>query len=278
MNDFWAEILDFCQTTTKRIGDRLVADFGKLQGTRKPDGTLVTKADKWSDREIREAIALLFPSHGLLTEETIHIFPDNDWCWIVDPIDGTTNFTRGIPIWGISLGLLYRGTPVFGFVYFPQLDQSFHGYWYGESGLSGPTGAYLNNEPIHTSSDLPSYNHIFNLCARSTAVLKKPFPCKIRMIGVASYNVLLVATGAALGGVEATPKIWDIAAVWSILQAAGGVFVPLEPKPIFPLTKGKNYGYHPFPCLVVSKSELVPTFKPLVEFIGEKVLAKRGES
>ena len=278
MNDFWAEILDFCQTTTKRIGDRLVADFGKLEGTRKPDGTLVTKADKWSDREIREAIALLFPSHGLLTEETTHIFPDNDWCWIVDPIDGTTNFTRGIPIWGISLGLLYRGTPVFGFVYFPQLDQSFHGYWYGESGLSGPTGAYLNNEPIHTSSDLPSYNHIFNLCARSTAVLKNPFPCKIRMIGVASYNVLLVATGAALGGVEATPKIWDIAAVWSILQAAGGVFVPLEPEPIFPLTKGKNYGIYPFPCLVASKSELVPTFKPLVEFIGEKVLAKRGES
>ncbi|MGF1487616.1 MAG: inositol monophosphatase family protein [Prochloraceae cyanobacterium] len=278
MDDFWTEILEFCRSTTKDIGDRLEDDFGKLKATRKADGTLVTDADKRSDREIREAIAAKFPSHGVLTEETTHIFPENDWCWVVDPIDGTTNFTRGIPIWGISLGLLYQGTPVFGFVYFPLLNQSFHGYWYANSGLSGPTGAYLNDEPIHTSSDLPSYNHIFNLCARSTAVLKKPFPCKIRMIGVASYNILLVANGAALGGVEATPKIWDIAAVWAILQAAGGVYVPLEPEPIFPLTKNKNYGKKPFPCLIASKSELVPTFKPLVEFIGEKVLAKIRES
>ncbi len=278
MNDFWAEVLDFCRVTTKRVGDRLVADFGKLEATKKADGTLVTKADKWSDREIRDAIAAKFPTHGLLTEETTHIFPENDWCWVVDPIDGTTNFTRGIPIWSISLGLLYRGTPVFGFVYFPPLQQSFYGYWYGDSGLSGPTGAYLNDEPIYTSSDLPSKNHIFNLCARSTDVLKQPFPCKIRMIGVASYNILLVAAGAALGGVEATPKIWDIAAVWAILQAAGGVYIPLEPEPIFPLTKGKNYGAKPFPCLIASKLELVPRFKPLVEFIGEKVLASIGES
>ena len=278
MNDFWAEVLEFCQQTTKRVGERLIADFGKLEATKKADGTLVTKADKWADREIREAIAAKFPDCGVLTEETTHIFPDNDWCWVVDPIDGTTNFTRGIPIWGISMGLLYQGTPVFGFVYFPQLNQSFHGYWYGESGLSGPTGAYLNNDPIHTSSDLPSYDRIFNLCARSTDVLKKPFPCKIRMIGVASYNILLVASGAALGGVEATPKIWDIAAVWAILPAAGGVFVPLEPNPIFPLTKGKNYSKHSFPCLTVSNSKLIATFKPLVEFIGEKVLATRGES
>ncbi len=274
MNNFWTEVLNFSQTTTQKISIELVADFGKLQATRKADGSLVTKADKWADKQISCAIASTFPTHGILTEETEHVLPDNDWCWVVDPIDGTTNFTRGIPIWGISLGLLYRGTPVFGFVHFPQLNQSFHGYWYGDSGLSGPQGAYLNNKPIHSSGDLPSYNHLFNLCARSTAILKKPFPCKIRMIGVATYNILLVACGAALGGVEATPKIWDIAAVWAILQAAGGVFVSLEPEPVFPLTKGKNYGKRPFPCLVVSRQELVPIFKPLVEFIGEKVLLK----
>ena len=90
------------------------------------------------------------------------------------------------------------------------------------------------------------------------------------MIGVASYNILLVAAGAALGGVEATPKIWDIAAAWVILQAAGGVYVPLEPEPIFPLTVGQDYGSRPFPCLAVSRPELVLEFKPLVEFIGEK--------
>lgn len=270
MDNFWREILTFCQTITEKLGMQLLSDFGQLQPTHKEDGTLVTKADQWTDREIREAIAATFPGHGVLTEETEHIFPDNDWCWIVDPIDGTTNFTRGIPIWGISLGLLYRGTPVFGFVYLPQLHQSFHGYWYGNSGLTGPTGSYCNNQLIHTSADSPSKNHLFNLCARSTDVLKKPFPCKIRMIGVASYNLLLVASGVALGGVEATPKIWDIAAVWAIVQAAGGVFVFLEPDQIFPLKIGQNYGSRPFPCLVTSREELVPIFKPLVAFIGDR--------
>jgi myo-inositol-1(or 4)-monophosphatase len=89
------------------------------------------------------------------------------------------------------------------------------------------------------------------------------------MIGVASYNILLVAAGAALGGVEATPKIWDIAAAWVIVQAAGGAFVSLGTEAIFPLKTGHNYGDRSFPCLFVSKAELVSVFKPLVEFLGD---------
>lgn len=270
MKDFWEQILSFCQQTTQKIGDRLLEDFGKIQAEQKEDGSLVTDADKWADRTIREAIQQTFPSHGVLTEETTHIFPDNDWCWIVDPIDGTTNFTRGVPIWGISLGLLYKGTPVFGFVYIPCLKQSFHGFWYGDSGLTGDTGAYLNGQPIVASKHDPSKSHLFNLCARSLSILQRPFPCKIRMIGVASYNILLVANGAAVGGVEATPKIWDIAAVWVILQAAGGKFVHLDDKQAFPLQVGTNYGKASFPTLALSRSELVETFKPLTSVVLEK--------
>ncbi|VEP13530.1 Inositol-1-monophosphatase [Hyella patelloides LEGE 07179] len=269
MKDFWKQVLNFCQQTTQEVSDRLMTDFGKIQAEQKEDGSLVTKADKWADRTIREAIQATFPSHGVLTEETTHVFPDTDWCWIVDPIDGTTNFTRGVPVWGISLGLLYKGTPVFGFVYIPCLKQAFHGFWYGDSGLTGDTGAYLNNQPIFTSKDDPSPSHLFNLCARSLAILQKPFPCKIRMIGVASYNILLVAAGAAIGGVEATPKIWDIAAVWVIVQAAGGSFVNLDGAEIFPLKIGKNYGNSSFPSLVVSRQELISTFKPLASVITQ---------
>ncbi|MGF1541331.1 MAG: inositol monophosphatase family protein [Pleurocapsa sp.] len=270
MNDFWDRILNFCIATTQTIGDRLTADFGKLQATQKADGSLVTEADRWSDGAIREAIAAAFPTHGVLTEETTHIFPDTDWCWIVDPIDGTTNFTRGIPIWAISLGLLYRGMPVFGFVYIPPLKQYFHGFWYGNSGLTGYTGAYLNHQPIHSSQDDPSKSHLFNLCARSTAILNRPFPCKVRMIGVASYNLLLVATGAVIGGVEATPKIWDIAAAWVIIKAAGGDFVFLQDNSVFPLDVGQNYGKTSFPCLGISRSELIPVFLPLVQPVVEQ--------
>jgi myo-inositol-1(or 4)-monophosphatase len=267
MSQFWNEILQFAQTTSERVGQQLITGFSELQTTHKADGSLVTQADQWADQELRNAIATTFPEHGVLSEETTHIFPPQEWCWIIDPIDGTTNFTRGIPIWGISLGLVYQDTPVFGFVHLPQLHQSYYGYWYGDSSLTGPAGAYRDGKLIHTSNDEPSKNHLFNLCARSTDILKQPFPCKIRMIGVASYNLLLVAAGAALGGVEATPKIWDIAGVWPIIHAAGGVFISLNKSSIFPLKVGQNYGNCSFPCLVTTRPELVPIFKPLVQLI-----------
>lgn len=266
--DFWTGVVEFAQTTTARVGAQLLNDFGQVQAAEKPDGSLVTQADRWSDDELRSAIAQAFPDHGVLSEEVEHIFPATDWCWIIDPLDGTTNFARGLPIWGISLGLLFQGTPVFGYVHLPPLRQSFHGFWYGNSGLQGPTGAFLNDRPIHTSSDAITPNHFFNLCARSTSILKNRFPCKIRMLGVATYNLLTVAAGATLGGVEATPKIWDIAAVWAIVQAAGGVWISLEPEPIFPLAVGKDYSNRSYPTLVVSQSVLVPTFHPLVQSIG----------
>ena len=141
MEQFWSSVFTFSQSLTAEVGTTLSKEFGKVQATHKPDGSLVTASDQWADEQIRSAIAQQFPDHGVLTEETQHIFPDTEWCWVVDPIDGTTNFTRGIPVWGISLGLLYRGTPVFGYVHFPILQQSFHGFWLGDSGLDGKNGA-----------------------------------------------------------------------------------------------------------------------------------------
>ena len=261
---FWPQVLTFCQTTTERVGRKLLDDFGSATPEEKEDGSLVTASDQWADAELRGAIATTFPDHGVLSEEVEHIFPATDWCWIIDPIDGTTNFSRGIPVWGISLGLLYKGIPVFGYVYIPPIQQSYYGYWYGKSGLTGPTGAFSNGQPIHVRADDPSPNHFFSLCARSTHILKfdQPFPCKIRMVGAATYNLLLVASGVAIGAVEATPKIWDIAAVWSIVQAAGATWIAQDNNPIFPLTVGENYGQQPFPTFVVSRSDLVPTFEP----------------
>ena len=87
------------------------------------------------------------------------------------------------------------------------------------------------------------------------------------MIGVASYNLLLVASGVAVGGVEATPKVWDIAAVWVIVQAAGGTFIFLKDPQLFPLTIDTNYGNKSIPSLVVNKEKFVLLLKPLVECI-----------
>ncbi len=263
--DFWTQIVTFCEQTTRSVGQQLLADFGSAQASEKADGSLVTQSDKWADDTLRKCILMAFPDHGVLSEEAEHTFPGTEWCWIIDPIDGTTNFTRGIPLWGISLGLLYHGTPVFGYVYLPPLNYAVHGYWSGSSGLEMPSGAYLNGQPIHASADQPSPNHFFSLCARSTHILQAgAFPCKVRMLGIATYNLLMVAMGTALGGVEATPKIWDIAAVWAIAHAAEAVWVPLDDLPIFPLQSGQDYGKRAFPTLVVSRAELVAVFQPRV--------------
>ncbi|MEO0538174.1 MAG: inositol monophosphatase family protein [Cyanobacteria bacterium P01_A01_bin.123] len=269
MEQFWVEVLDFAESTTQTIGQQLLANFGHAQAEQKADGSLVTESDQWADEKIRAAIAQVFPTHGVLSEEAKHKFPSTDWCWIIDPIDGTTNFTRGIPLWGISLGLLYQGTPVFGHVYFPPIQQRFHGYWLGNSGLNGSPGAFLNHQVIHTSPDKPSGTHFFSLCARSTDVMRRSFPCKIRMLGVATYNILTVAAGISLGAVEATPKIWDIAAVWPIIQAAGGTWTALDHRPIFPLSAGENYRSRPFPTLISSQQALASQFEPLVTFLGQ---------
>lgn len=263
MLDFWTTILEFAQTTTTQVGKQLIQDFGQVQADSKADGSLVTESDKWADKTIRDALVSSFPGYGILTEEGDKVLPDTDWCWVVDPLDGTTNFTRGIPIWSISLGLLYQGTPVFGYVYLPTLNETFHGYWEGTSGLAAPTGAFRNHRPIHTSNDALSKNHFFNVCSRSTSVIQKDFPCKIRMLGAASYNFLTVATGAVIGSIEATPKIWDIAGAWVIVKAAGGSWVSLKSQP-FPATPGVDYSDISFPTLVLSSSEMLSVFEPFL--------------
>ncbi|MEL6385193.1 MAG: inositol monophosphatase family protein [Cyanobacteria bacterium J06626_18] len=263
MQAFWDQILGFSETITTKVGEPLVDAFGKTQAEEKGDGSLVTEFDKWSDDRLRTAIQRTFPEHGILSEEMTHVFPSTDWCWVIDPIDGTTNFTRGIPLWAVSLGLLYQGTPVYGYVYMPTLQHRFYGYWVGTSGLDMPQGAFLNGQPIHTSSEDPGKNQFFSLCARSTGVLQQPFPCKVRMLGVATYNLLIVAAGYAIGAIEATPKVWDIAAVWPILHAAGATWTALDEQLPFPLISGENYRDRPFPTLVTNRADLVEQFRPL---------------
>lgn len=260
----WQDIVPFIQSLTATVGDRLLEDFDQVRiAEQKSDGSLVTKSDRWADEYIKSALQQEFPTHAVLTEESARTLPQKEWCWVVDPLDGTTNFARGIPIWAISLGLLHLGTPVFGFVFVPPLQYTLYGWF-----TKDDRAAFLNGIPLQVSPDVPSSlgSHLFSSCSRSLeAMSTTKFPAKLRMLGVASYNVLTVATGATIAAVEATPKIWDIAAAWVILQAAGAIWVPLESGPIFPLELGKNYSDRNFPTLVVSHSDLLNIFQPLAE-------------
>ncbi|MEE3717837.1 inositol monophosphatase family protein [Tumidithrix elongata RA019] len=276
--NYLQDILPFIQHLSDRVGEQLLKDFEQVRiAEQKSDGSLVTKSDRWADEYIKTALQTEFPNFAVLTEESARTLPHTEWCWVVDPLDGTTNFARGIPIWAISLGLLHYGVPVFGFVSIPPLRHSLYG-WFTEADRDhqGANAAFLNGHPLQVNSAPPLLtnlgSHLFSSCSRSleaipfgmhTAATTK-LPAKLRMLGVASYNLLTVATGATIAAVEATPKIWDIAAAWAILQAAGAIWIPLESQPIFPLEFGKNYSDRNFPTLVVSHTELLPIFHPLV--------------
>ena len=258
---FWNDVLTLSQDLSDRVGAQLLDFFGQVQAQEKADGSLITQADRWADEALRNGLASAFPDHGLLTEETPGAFPQCDWCWVVDPLDGTTNFARKVPIWGISLGLLYRGTPVFGSVAIPPLGEHFYGFWSGESGLPVTSGAFWSRQgqdpmPLQVFSGDFTKNHLFSFCTRSIHQLKTEprFPCKIRMLGVATYNLLTVANGICVGGVEATPKVWDMAATWAICQAAGATWIHLAENP-FPLLPGKDYHSASYPALVLANGE-----------------------
>ncbi|MEM8603144.1 MAG: inositol monophosphatase family protein [Cyanobacteria bacterium P01_H01_bin.121] len=268
----WANVVDFTESLTHSVGAELLAQFGHVQAQAKADGSLVTQADQWADQTLRAAIQRQYPEHGLLSEETSQIFPATPWCWVIDPLDGTTNFAQGIPLWGISLGLLYQGIPVFGAVYIPPLGDFFHGFWSSAQHLDTlalPSGAFHNHQPITVTTAALSSNHLFSFCTRSIHHLdlpnsgSSPFPCKIRMLGVATYNVLSIATGAVIGGVEATPKVWDIAATWVITQAAGATWKFLQME-AFPLQPMQDYIQASYPSLVTAQPDLQSAFQPFL--------------
>ena len=304
--DFWTVVLNTATTLSDRVGQELLSYFGQVTSQEKEDGSLITQADRWADGALRDGLAAQFPDHGLLTEETLGAFPDRDWCWVVDPLDGTTNFARKIPIWGISLGLLYRGWPVFGYVAIPPLGESFYGFYPGKTGLEMPTGAFqirqtaqpetqedslgqetcplpyplspnstlkiqnskLSPTPLQVFQGELTKNHLFSFCTRSIHQLRSspdapPFPCKIRMLGVATYNLLTIASGLCIGGIEATPKVWDIAATWVICQAAGATWYSLKQSP-FPLQAGEQYHSASYPCLVLANGAWQAQFLELL--------------
>ena len=195
------------------VSQRQIKDFGNISASNKADGSLVTSCDLWSDKTIEEGLASIAPGEGVLSEEGGKSIPNSNAYWVVDPLDGTTNFAAGIPYWSISVARFVDGKPQSSFLIIPTLKKKF-------VSIKGQ-GVWLNNQKIEPNNN----NHkteCVSLCSRSIKILqKKPnsiFPGKIRLLGVSSLNLTSVAMGQTFGAIESTPKIWDIAAAWLLLE------------------------------------------------------------
>lgn len=197
-----------------RVAQRQLQDFGHVGCDLKDDGTLITACDRWSDATIVEGLAALYPEDGVLSEEGDHRWPSTPSFWVVDPLDGTTNFAAGIPYWSISLARFEAGKPVLGILDVPPLGLRI----VARSG----GGVWRNGEPLEPPAFKSHPGGCVSLCSRSIRVLQslpdRPFPGKVRLFGVASLNLVSVATGQTVAALEATPKIWDLAAAWLVLR------------------------------------------------------------
>lgn len=229
-----------------------VAQFGSSVARIKPDGSLVTRTDEQLDALISARLRDRFPEDAILSEEQATIYdPAFRRTWVIDPVDGTTNFARGLAVWGVSIALLVEGTPVVGVVRFPLLQELF--------AAAAGRGATRNGEPIRSSDDLVMDDqHLFLECTRTRRRYVVDLPLKSRMLGSAAYHICKVADGSVLAGSEATPKVWDIAAAELVLAEAGGLMRATDGQNIFPLERARReYRSHNWPILYAGNSTLL---------------------
>jgi len=188
---------------------------------------LVTAADLECERVISHTVAQAFPDHNFLGEEGGDRGKNSEWLWIVDPIDGTTNYSRHIPYFSTSIAVHHRGRPVFGLVTNPVVDETF-------VAVEGQ-GAFLNDAPIRVSavSSLPEallitgfyYDRGSNI-ELTLGALRRLYEVGImgvRRFGSAALDLCYLAAGRADGYFEIGINGWDFAAGAYIAQQAGAV-------------------------------------------------------
>ncbi|MGD8455996.1 MAG: inositol monophosphatase [Anaerolineales bacterium] len=245
--------LQFATQLAQKAGN-LLSDRFQLQGTRgtlKPDRTVVTEADLAANQLICDAIQEAYPEDGIISEESNTIVERSDKpVWVIDPLDGTTNFSLGLHVWGVSIGRLVDGMPDSAAIYFPLLGELY-------TAQSGQ-GAILNDKPIQVKpleKDQPAA--FLALSSHTFKHYEVKMRYKPRVIGSACYDLCLVARGAAIIGFLAKPKIWDIAAGWLVVEEAGGIVKTHDGIMPFPLSPNKDYEEESYPTIIAADKDLM---------------------
>src|SRR5271168_5579307 len=190
----------------------------------KGDADLVTIADRQSETLIREFIRKHWPKHDVLGEEEGLQDTGSDYRWYVDPLDGTTNFAHGFPVFCVSMGLDYKGSRIAGVIYDPTRDELFA----AEQG----SGAYLNQERIHVSKTAKLAECLLGTGFPSHKRHQNPniffyhqltlHTHGVRRAGSAALDLCCVACGRYDGFWEFNLNPWDTAAGVLIVEEAGG--------------------------------------------------------
>lgn len=226
------ELAQLCQDTiaiVKKTGAFLkqeAATFDKANIEYKGSANnLVSYVDKEAERQLVVSLSSLVPEAGFITEEDTVEKHSDTLNWIIDPLDGTTNFIHGLPVYCVSVALVQGKQPLLGVIYEPNLDECFHA-WQGG-------GAFCNGTEIRTS-DAPSLEHSliatgfpYEVSGRINVYLTilQDFVRNshgVRRFGAAAVDLAYVACGRFEGFYEFGLKSWDMAAGILLVEEAGG--------------------------------------------------------
>src|SRR5208337_3574424 len=204
---------------------------GNRQIIYKGDINLVTEMDMRSERAVVEVIRAAFPHHGIVAEEEIHFRNASGFTWIIDPLDGTTNYAHGYPCFSVSIALEQEGTIIAGVVYDPMREELFS--------AQTAQGAFLNGRKISVSSTetliksllATGFPYDRKVCERNNLEYFRDLLMasqEIRRDGSAALDLCSVACGRFDGFWELKLKPWDVAAGSLIVTEAGGMVTDLS--------------------------------------------------
>jgi len=189
----------------------------------KEDTSLVTNVDREAERLIVARIEGAFPGHDVIGEERGHTARGSDHAWIIDPLDGTHNYIRGMETYGVSIGVTRSGSFIAGVIFMPEMREMYA----AERG----SGAFRNEKRIHVSarSELSACTMAFDSelrmqTARKLRLLAELCPriFNVRMLGSSARTLSHIAEGVLDGVIEFSDKLWDFAAGVVLVEEAGG--------------------------------------------------------
>lgn len=194
---------------------------------------LVTATDLAVEEDLKARLNQLLPEAGFLAEETDSAGSQAEWLWIVDPLDGTTNFAHGLPEVAVSVALWHVDSPCLGFVYLPMLGEMFQ--------AAAGAGAWLNEKPIRVSERddleqcLVATGFPYDVRERIDEVMpplrQVLLHCRgLRRMGAAAVDLAYTACGRLDAFFESGLKPWDTAAGWLLVQEAGGRVTRYHPE------------------------------------------------
>jgi myo-inositol-1(or 4)-monophosphatase len=218
---------------SKEAGVLIRNAFGKAHSIefKTNELNLVTETDKASEKLITDFIRKKFPSHGILAEEGSESNKSSEYLWVVDPLDGTTNFAHGLPIFAVSIGLQKNGETIAGVVYDVMRDKVFSaekssGSFENGRRISVNKNSNLGHSVLVTGFPYDIRENPDKAFERFIAFLKQARA--IRRLGSAAIDFCYVANGVFDGFWEVSLHPWDICAGKLIVEEAGGIVTDFD--------------------------------------------------